>query len=102
MNKYNRKYVKGEVNPQPYLNRRVRLGAEDRSRTYTPVKEADFESAASTIPPLRHRRVNAFDCTRTAAISQAVQAYVQKRWPEVLEEKHLPPSDAVSYNSRAR
>ena len=29
-------------------------GAEDRSRTYTPVKEADFESAASAIPPLRH------------------------------------------------
>ena len=61
------------------LSYELASGAEDRSRTYTPVKEADFESAASTIPPLRHRRVIVSDCTGTAAISQAVRSSIQKR-----------------------
>jgi hypothetical protein len=31
-------------------------GAGDRSRTYTALRPEDFESSASAIPPLRHRR----------------------------------------------
>ena len=31
-----------------------KIGAGDRSRTYTGVSPEDFESSASAIPPLRH------------------------------------------------
>ena len=31
-----------------------KVGAGDRSRTYTGVSPEDFESSASAIPPLRH------------------------------------------------
>ena len=30
------------------------IGAQGESRTHTPVKAGDFESPASTIPPLGH------------------------------------------------
>jgi hypothetical protein len=33
---------------------RKKVGAGDRSRTYTGVSPEDFESSASAIPPLRH------------------------------------------------
>ena len=34
--------------------RTKKVGAGDRSRTYTGVSPEDFESSASAIPPLRH------------------------------------------------
>ena len=77
---------------------RINYGAEDRSRTYTPVKEADFESAASTIPPLRHRRASMSNCTRTTGMSQAVYRFNDA----CLGLNHLSPFEPLSYNSSAR
>ena len=34
-----------------------KVGAGDRSRTYTGVSPEDFESSASAIPPLRHASI---------------------------------------------
>jgi len=80
VNKNNRKYVKGEVNPQPYLNRRARLGAEDRSRTYTPVMEADFESQVSCPQPSHNVRLylllNSFSLSSCAGVCHRLSVWL--------------------------
>ena len=47
-------------------NQQILKSAERGNRTHTPVKEADFKSAASTVPPSRHYNFGGGERVRTA------------------------------------
>jgi hypothetical protein len=55
-----------------------KVGAGDRSRTYTGVSPEDFESSASAIPPLRHVNILGQDSLVSNFITANQDIFVQE------------------------